>query len=212
MMRFLILFFLGTNLWLHGANIFSYVDEEGVTVFTNLQGSKHPDVFSRSETNFVPMIIQLASRYGVNRELIQAIIKVESDFNPMAVSEKNCKGLMQLHPDTAQRFGVEDIFDPAQNIEGGVRYLNYLIEAFGDDLDHVLAAYNAGENAVRKYDGIPPYPETVGYVKKVKKIFGGPLIDQPARNQRIIRLELPDGQVLITNDPAHSLGSFPQSK
>ncbi len=110
-------------------------------------------------------------RHGVDAELIKAIIRVESNYNPLAVSVKGCKGLMQLHPDTARRFGVTDIFDPAQNIEGGVKYLKFLIEYFKNDIPKVLAGYNAGENAVTRYKGIPPYRETKEYVKKVESLY-----------------------------------------
>ena len=207
-MRFLMLIFLGMSIWVQGAAISSYVDDEGVTVLTNLKTesqSKGLDVDFKNLNNFVPLINRVASRHGVDKDLVQAIIKVESDYNPQAVSPKNCKGLMQLHPDTARRFGVRDVFDPAQNIEGGVKYLSYLIETFGQELDRVLAAYNAGENAVLRYDGIPPYPETVGYVKKVKALFAGNMVIQPLASRRILRLELPDGQVLITNEASSSL-------
>ena len=205
-MRCIVFFFFGMSIWVQGATILSYVDDEGVTVLTNLRPER-PSVASavtfKNSTNFVQLINRVASLHGVDEELVQAIVKVESDYDPRAVSPKNCRGLMQLHPDTARRFGVQDVFDPAQNIEGGVRYLSYLIDAFGQELDRVLAAYNAGENAVRRYDGIPPYPETVGYVKKVKALFRGSLVDPPPTNRNILRVKLPDGQVLITNEPSH---------
>jgi len=205
-MRIFGFIFLGMGIWLNGATISSYVDDEGITVLTNLENqleSVAAESNPSTSNNFVTLINRTASRYGVDGQLVRAIIKVESDYNPRAVSPKNCKGLMQLHPDTARRFGVQDVFDPAQNIEGGVRYLSYLIQSFGEELDRVLAAYNAGENAVRKYDGIPPYPETIGYVKKVKALFGNEFAGTPRFSQRILRLELPDGQVLITNQPTH---------
>jgi soluble lytic murein transglycosylase-like protein len=204
-MRLFGLFFLAMAIWANGATISSYVNDDGVKVITNVETetrSDEPFANLTDSTNFVPLINQMASLHGVDEALVQAIIKVESDFNPLAVSPKNCKGLMQLHPDTARRFGVQNVFDPAQNIEGGVRYLSYLIDTFGLEIDRILAAYNAGENAVRKYDGIPPYPETVGYVKKVKALFGDKLIEEPSFG-KILRLELPDGQVLFTNEPTH---------
>ncbi len=191
---------------LAGNGFYSYVDENGVKVLTNLgaeRGSLEPDNVPdpSAGANFIPLIQAYSRQYGIDEDLVTAIIQVESAFNPRAVSSKNCKGLMQLHPDTARRFGVSDIFDPAQNIEGGVKYLSHLIEAFGRDLDHVLAAYNAGENTVRRYSGIPPYPETVDYVAKVRSLYGRDLErpEPPRRPQRILRLVEEDGTVLLTN-------------
>lgn len=205
MMRIFLFFLLGMGLSVRGATIVSYVDDDGVTVLTNLDERHSTGRFdSRFESsgNLLPLIDRVASRHGVDSDLVRAIIKVESNYDPLAVSPKNCKGLMQLHPETARRFGVVDIFDPAQNIEGGVRYLSYLMSTFGEALDNVLAAYNAGENAVLRYKGVPPYPETVGYVSKVKAIFGARPADNSRSSREILRYELPSGQVLITNDHA----------
>jgi soluble lytic murein transglycosylase-like protein len=97
------------------------------------------------------------------------VIKVESNYNPNAVSSKGALGLMQLIPSTARRFGVDHVFDPVENIQGGARYLKYLVDLYGaDNYPLVLAAYNAGEAAVAKYNGIPPFPETQNYVIQVK--------------------------------------------
>lgn len=193
-------------------SIYSYVDENGVRVWTNVGTDrvtpKAPGSSSRSvqSANFYPLIRETASKYGVDEGLVQAIIKVESNYDPSAVSVKDCKGLMQLHPDTAQRFGVSNVFDPAENIEGGVRYLSYLIQNF-DDLDLVLAAYNAGENAVKRYDGIPPYSETEDYIEKVRAIVGDELDSEKEepkpvrRNRRVFRTVDEDGNVLFTNLP-----------
>ncbi len=118
-------------------------------------------------------IINEASRqYNVNKQLIQAIISTESCFNPNAVSPKGAQGLMQLMPFTAKRFGVNDSFDPAQNIIGGVKYLRFLLKRFRGEASLAIAAYNAGEGAVDHYAGIPPYKETRNYVKKVLALFG----------------------------------------
>lgn len=112
------------------------------------------------------MIFATASIQGVDPDLVEAIIAVESAFNPLAISAKGAMGLMQLMPKTASRYGVTDPFDPKDNIAGGVRYLRDLLHRF-DELIHALAAYNAGETAVETYHGIPPYRETQQYVKKV---------------------------------------------
>jgi hypothetical protein len=104
--------------------------------------------------------------------LVRAIIQVESDFDHLAISSKGAQGLMQLMPDTARRMGVTNAFDPRQNIFGGVRYLRFLLDLFRGDIALVAAAYNAGENAVTRYGGVPPYKETRGYVEKVQTLLG----------------------------------------
>ena len=112
-------------------------------------------------------IRESAERHGVSRELVEAVIQVESAFNPLAVSPKGAQGLMQLMPRTASALGVKNVFDPRENIEGGVRHLRHLIGRFPGDLPRAIAAYNAGEGAVDSFQGIPPYAETREYVKKV---------------------------------------------
>jgi soluble lytic murein transglycosylase-like protein len=115
---------------------------------------------------------QLAPEYGLDPNLVLAIIRAESDFNPRAVSHRNAWGLMQLIPDTAARFGVEDITHPVQNLHGGMAYIRWLLAYFRGDLQLALAGYNAGEGAVEKYRGIPPYRETRHYVRKVMRAYG----------------------------------------
>ena len=119
------------------------------------------------------LIEQYARHYRVDPVLVRAVIQVESSFDPSTVSRKGARGLMQLMPGTAKRYGVTEVHDPAQNIRGGVNYLRDLMELFGDDLVRVLAAYNAGENAVIKYGGIPPYKETQTYVKRAMTVYHG---------------------------------------
>ena len=114
-----------------------------------------------------------ANKYGIDPTLVRAVIQVESNFNPHCVSSKGARGLMQLMPATARRFGVKNIHDPEQNIHGGVRYLAYLMRLFNEDLPRVLAGYNAGENAVLKYGGIPPYDETSTYVIRAMTVYHG---------------------------------------
>jgi soluble lytic murein transglycosylase-like protein len=121
--------------------------------------------------NVDPLVRWAAKRYGVSAPLIKAVIKAESDFDPNAVSSKGAQGLMQLMPDRARILGVRDSFNPAQNIAGGVRHLRELLIHFKGKLRLALAAYNAGKNAVIRYGGVPPYPETRKYVKKVIKYY-----------------------------------------
>lgn len=114
------------------------------------------------------LVVDQADRHGLDPELILAVISAESGFRPKAVSPRMAAGLMQLMPDTARRFGVRDVFDAAENVAGGTRYLAWLLDHFGGDLSLALAGYNAGEGAVKKYGGIPPYAETIRYVRSVQ--------------------------------------------
>jgi len=124
-------------------------------------------------SKFDSIIDRHALTYGVDPVLVRAVIQVESDFNPRCVSRKNARGLMQLIPETARRYGVADVFDPEQNIRGGVHYLADLLGMFSNDLPRVLAAYNAGEGAVTRFGGIPPYEETSTYVKRAMTVYYG---------------------------------------
>jgi len=119
--------------------------------------------------NFQEAINRIADRHGLAPELLHSVIKVESNYNPYAVSPKGAQGIMQLIPSTARRFGVSDVFNPMENIEGGAAYLEYLMGLFHGNLPLALAAYNAGENAVAKYGTVPPYAETQTYLKLVAR-------------------------------------------
>jgi len=118
-------------------------------------------------------ILDAGAAHGVSSELIRAVIQAESEFDRLAVSSKGAQGLMQLMPFTARRFGVGDPFDPRQNIFAGVQYLRLLLEMFNGNVALALAGYNAGENAVLRYGGIPPYRETQNYVEKIQTILDG---------------------------------------
>ena len=118
------------------------------------------------------MASKLAKQHGVDESLVQAVIQVESRYNAFAVSPRGAMGLMQLMPKTAARFDVENAFDPVENVDAGVRYLKELLERYSGQRRLALAAYNAGEEAVERYSGIPPYRETIEYVRKVQKIAG----------------------------------------
>src|SRR5215212_1469387 len=124
-------------------------------------------------SRYDPIIERYAEKYRVDPVLVRAVIQVESDFNPGCVSHKGARGLMQLIPETARRYGVKAMHDPDQNIHGGIRYLADLLEMFNDDLPRALAAYNAGEGAVQKHGGIPPYDETTEYVQRALTVYYG---------------------------------------
>lgn len=125
----------------------------------------------QNATRFDEYIVEAARLYRLPPALIRAVIKVESNFDPRAVSHANAHGLMQLLPSTAERMMVTDIFDPRQNILGGSRYLRILANTFNGNLELTLAGYNAGEGAVARYGGIPPYAETQHYVAKVTQYY-----------------------------------------
>jgi soluble lytic murein transglycosylase-like protein len=131
------------------------------------------------------MISGAGAKYGVDPELIRAVINQESRFKVNARSHKNAQGLMQLIPDTAKRFGIKDPYDPQQNIDGGTRYLGWLLNRFDGDVKLALAGYNAGENAVKRFGNqVPPYKETIQYVSKITAAYGRSYHAAPARKQR----------------------------
>ncbi|MEN6624573.1 MAG: lytic transglycosylase domain-containing protein [Smithella sp.] len=158
------------------ADVYRFVDENQVIQLTNVadpKNKKEKNIESGSNSvlinsdSYDALIINTASKYNVDGDLIKAIIKVESNFNHKAVSKKGAKGLMQLMPQTALMLGVSDCFHPKNNIDGGIRYISYLISLYNGNLRLALAAYNAGEGNVAKHGGIPPYAETKSYVRMV---------------------------------------------
>src|SRR5713226_1755996 len=128
-----------------------------------------PAAEESAPTALTNMVDRIAERHDVDRDLVHSMIRAESNYNPFAVSNKGALGLMQLIPSTARRFGVANVFDPAQNVEGGVRYLKYLLDLYEGDNRLALAAYNAGEGTVERYRGVPPFRETRDYVYRVGK-------------------------------------------
>jgi hypothetical protein len=144
-------------------------------------------------------ITAAAERYGIDPRLVHSVIRVESAFNPWAVSPKGARGLMQLMPHTAVTLGVRDAFNPVQNIDGGVRYLRILIDRYGGNLRLALAAYNAGPQAVDWYRGVPPYQETQQYVQRILALYG--LADGTGPPEVVYRYEDPQGTVVYTNIP-----------
>jgi len=128
-----------------------------------------PTVAPLPDGPYAKLIRAAAEKHGVDENLIHRMILVESNFNPKAVSRKSALGLMQLLPETAAQYSVRNVFDPAQNIDGGTHYMKDLLERYHGDLSLALAAYNAGPQMVQRYGGIPPFPETQKYVRRVAK-------------------------------------------
>lgn len=144
-------------------------------------------------------IFDAARANGLDPELVAAVIQVESNFNPNAVSRKGAQGLMQLMPATARLLGLEDVFEGRGNIHGGCRYLKSLLDDFEGDLPLALAAYNAGRETVRKYNGIPPYPETRNYVRQVLRLYNGDEGVAFSAGRRVRLVRDGEGRILVTN-------------
>lgn len=168
------------------ADIFVYVDKEGVMHFSNAPTSGRYRVYMREGDDapaqvtkkykpdtdkYDHLIAESCRLHGVDFALVKAVIRAESSFDPYAISRKGAEGLMQLMPETSKRLNVANPFDPHQNIKGGVQYLKYLLERFNDDLKLSLAAYNAGETTVAQVNGIPNYRETKSYVAEVLRYY-----------------------------------------
>lgn len=170
------------------ADIYRYVDANGVVHFTNApqltnKPNKKSWAFYRKELrhakvarsngllvhSYRDIIRQNARAYRLEEALVKAVIKAESNYNPQSLSNKGAQGLMQLIPETARLMNVDDPFDPAENIRGGSNYLRLMLNQFNGNLDLALAAYNAGPNAVQRHGGIPPYEETRNYVQRVRR-------------------------------------------
>jgi hypothetical protein len=180
--------FAGTLLLISGwaavpcsqADVYQYIDANGTISLTNVPSDSryrrigaqshrlHPMI---SERELEPVISRYSRQHHLHPALIRAVIKAESDFDPMAVSRAGAVGLMQLMPQTAARMHVRDSYDPEDNIGGGTRYLRHLLDRFSGNLPLALAAYNAGEHVVDRYQSLPPIDETRQYVRKVLRYY-----------------------------------------
>ncbi len=210
-------------------SMYRFEDEQGVVHYTNVPGDPRY-AFVRKEAEpptpkpaaevsgglsqglrtYAHVIRAAAERYGVETRLVEAIVQAESAGNPTAVSPKGARGLMQLMPERAALLGVRNSFDPHQNVDGGVRHIRDLLQNFGGDVTLAVAAYNAGEGAVRSYGGVPPFAETREYVRRVRALYDGgsalaskavALVTAP---QRVYREVAEDGTLTFTNVPPRS--------
>ena len=198
-----------------------FVERDGVLYVSNVpdvsRSASSAGLTGGNDVDYAPLIDEMAERYQVPATLIGAVIRAESNFNARAISPKGARGLMQLMPATAARLGVRDVFDPRDNIEGGVRYLRDLIAQFAGDLRLALAAYNAGPEPVSRLRDVPPYPETQTYVARVLKFFEGPAVLAVERGARevgstvragvsaVARYVATDATIVYTNVPVQSL-------
>ncbi len=190
------------------AEMYKYVDENGVVLFTDIpRGSdgyrsriKRDTVAQARKSAYNQIVLDKADQYELDPSLISAVITAESGFRPTAVSRKGAMGLMQLMPATAKQLGVKDPFNPEQNIDGGTRYLKFLLRKYDGDLRLALAAYNAGPTKVGEHTKLPR--ETEQYIEKVFSLYGGKR-HLPVRSKRtvIYKTVLSDGQVIYTNSP-----------
>ena len=221
LVSFLLVLFLSPFV---SADIYQYVDKNGVVCYTDAPFNKNARKVMKDKNNtsraqremrrgpkstsdYHSIIHKKAEKYRVDPHLVKAIIKTESNWNERAISMKGAIGLMQLMPSTVHEMNVLDPFNPEDNIEGGTKYLRYLLQRFNGDLTLALAAYNAGPKAIEKFGVVPPYGETKQYVKKVISLYNGnvthPLPAGDTANQqrpeRIYKIVLEDGTILFTN-------------
>ncbi|HEX5411267.1 MAG TPA: lytic transglycosylase domain-containing protein [Terriglobia bacterium] len=196
---------------LQAGQIATVTGQYGQIVYVNRTPAETQTSFVPAESVFASpagidtIIDRVSNRYQVDPRLVHAMIRVESNYDASAVSSKGAMGLMQLIPATAQRFGVQNPFDPRQNIQGGVSYLKYLLNLFGGNLPLSLAAYNAGENRVIRSGGIPAIPETEHYVRAITRLYASKdsgsatVADQAAHLAPIVRYVDSEGVIHFTN-------------
>jgi soluble lytic murein transglycosylase-like protein len=149
------------------AEVRKMIEEAGILPKRSWRFNEAGAPLFKSKYNHI--IVEAAKKFDVDAALVSAVIKAESDYDPRSVSNKGARGLMQLMPATAERFGVTDSFDPVANIYGGTRYLRWLLQTFNGNADLAVAAYNAGEGNVWKYNGVPPFRETIDYINRIAR-------------------------------------------
>lgn len=172
------------------AEVKQIVEEQGgVFPRRSWKFSEHSKPLWQSKYNDI--IVNAARKHDIDAALVSAVIKAESDYNPRTVSHKGARGLMQLMPATARRFGVTDSFDPEQNIYAGTKYLRWLLDKFEGNADLAVAGYNAGEGNIMKYDGVPPFRETVNYINRIARHI-----------RKAIETQVIPGDVAVAASPA----------
>jgi len=185
-------------------------NKEGRITITNINTgyiSKRKSIRKATSVNTVPAYIysrikHFSKKYGVKKELILAVARAESGYNQFAKSKKGAVGIMQLMPETAKLYGVFNIYNIDENISAGIKHLRYLYKKYNKDIVLTLAAYNAGENAVEKYNGVPPYRETKNYIKKIFNFMNKPLGSlsfASTTNSKLYRYRTKDGRIVITD-------------
>ena len=182
------------------------VDARTGKLVRSVVSNAHPVAGKPAPPALDAAVRQIAAEQSLPPELLHSVIQVESNYNPSAVSPKGAQGLMQLIPETARRFGVLDSFDPVENIQGGAKYLKYLLDLYQGDYPRALAAYNAGEKAVAKYGGVPPYAETQNYVAQVQKRLDSakpPAQAKPVAKTAGIKLETASDDLRHIDEPRH---------
>ena len=212
------------------ADIYQYTDDSGVIHFSNVSvgtgkkykkikstdapvrtrsSSPRPDSHSPAPLTtankpdaYDDIINTACDRHGIDPSLVHALVKVESNFNPDALSRKGAMGLMQLMPQTALEMNVRNTFSPYENIDGGVKYLRYLIDRYEGNLSLALAAYNSGETAVKKWGTVPPYRETQNYVQRIMKLYQGGEKTSFIPRHTIYMGYSEDGALILTDDPS----------
>jgi soluble lytic murein transglycosylase-like protein len=211
--------------WLIGATLFAGLivrqDKNGHIVLSNtldrVSSNKGSISFlSAARSHAVPLhykekIQSLTQKHQLREDLVFAVAKTESSFNPFAVSPKGAVGIMQLMKDTARQYGVINRYNASENLEAGVKHLKYLYEKYRGNIPLTLAAYNAGEEAVNKYNGVPPFSETKQYIRRVMSLMGvGSAFSSPARVKTIIyKYTTPAGKTIITDTlPSHITGTI----
>jgi len=216
------------------ADIYKYVGEDGVVLYTDAPFGKKTEKIKKEKNNkesvpyaktesstsskkhkdsYHPIINKKAKEHDIDPSLVTAVIKAESNGNPYAVSRKGAMGLMQLMPMTASDLQVRNPFDPEENIDGGTRYLRYLIEKFNGNLTLALAAYNAGPKTVERYGSVPPISETRQYVKRVLALYNGKTdisseLYKAKKTEPIYKIIMEDGTILFTNFPLYKTNTL----
>lgn len=183
-----------------GSKLKIFVTLGFLLLFVLYSSNAEARAISELKKKYDGFIKNVAAKYGVEAPLIHSIILAESNYNEFAISSKGAVGLMQLMPETARDYGVKNLYNPTENIEGGVRYLKHLMNYYNRDLELSLAAYNAGPEAVAKYGGVPPYPETKRYIKKVKTYLSQTKTIK-RRKSKIYKFYDESGKVVLTNSP-----------